>query len=143
MKQKVPFTKKYDIYRVDLTSKQLGILPCVIIQNDIGNKYSPTTIVMPLVKEKLDKNGLYFKVNVQNLGEMYVFASFVQVIDKNRMIKGDAPISCIEDKEAREKLGRYYLANVGMKKEKVNGKYHIVDMTQEELNLIYEEARKS
>lgn len=142
MKSKVLFTKKYDVYEVDLTCKNLGVLPCVIIQNDIGNKYSPTTIIIPLVKEKLERNGLYFKVNVKNLGEMYAFASFVQVIDKSAIIKGDSPISCIEDKKAREKLRRYYLANTGMKKEKINGKYQIVDMTQEELELIYEESRK-
>lgn len=142
MKSNVLFTKKYDIYEVDLTSKNLGVLPCVIIQNDIGNKHSPTTIIMPLVKEKPEKNGLYFKINVKNIGEIYVFASFVQVIDKKALIKGDAPISRIEDKETRERLGKYYLANAGMKKEKVNGKYQIVDMTQEELDSIYEESRK-
>lgn len=141
MKQKVLFTKKYDIYEVDLTSKHLGVLPCVIIQNDMGNKHSPTTIVMPLVKEKMEQNGLYFKVNLKNLGEYYVFASFVQVIDKSCMLKSDTPLSCIEDEETKEKLGRYYLANAGMKKEKVNGKYQIVHMTQEELELIYEESR--
>lgn len=142
MGQKVLFTKKYDVYEVDLTSKQLGVLPCVIIQNDMGNRHSPTTIVMPLVKEKTEPNGLYFKVCLKNLGELYVFASFVQVIDKSCALITDAPLSCIEDEETKEKLGRYYLANMGMKKEKVNGKYQIVDMTQEELDLIYEESRK-
>lgn len=141
MKQKVLFTKKYDVYEVDLTSKGLGVLPCVIIQNDMGNQHSPTTIVMPLVKEKLEEHGLYFKISLKNLGELYVFASFVQVIDKSRMLKTDIPLSCIEDEETREKLGRYYLANAGMKREKINGEYKIVDMTQEELDLIYEESR--
>jgi len=142
MKQKVPFTKKYDIYEVDLTRKGLGILPCIIIQNDIGNKHSPTTIIMPLVTEKLEKNGLYFKVKLKNLGELYVFTSFIQAIDKSCILNVDNPLSCIEDEETREKLGRYYLANAGMKKVKVNGKYQIVDMTQEELDLIYEESRQ-
>ncbi len=141
MGQEVLYTKKYDVYEVDLTSKQLGVLPCVIIQNDMGNKHSPTTIVMPLVKEKTEQNGLYFKVNLKNLGELYVFASFVQVVDKSRMLKTDVPLSCIEDEETKEKLGKYYLANAGMKKEKINGEYKIVDMTQEELELIYEESR--
>lgn len=142
MKQRVPFTKKYDVYNVDLSRKELGVLPCVIIQNDIGNRYSPTTIIMPLLKEKIEKNGLYFKVKLKSLGERYVFASFVQVIDKSTIIEVDSPISCIEKKEDREKLCKYYLANAGMKRQRVNGKLQVVDMTQEELDLIYEESRK-
>ena len=43
--------KRYDIVQADLTgavgSEQGGIRPVLIIQNDIGNTYSPTTMVMP------------------------------------------------------------------------------------------------
>jgi mRNA interferase MazF len=38
-----------DIYRADLSpvvgSEQGGVRPALVIQNDIGNKYSPTVIV--------------------------------------------------------------------------------------------------
>lgn len=42
-----------DIIFVDLGneavgSEQRGIRPCVVIQNDVGNQYSPTTIVAPV-----------------------------------------------------------------------------------------------
>lgn len=70
MKQRVPFTKKYDVYNVDLSRKELGVLPCVIIQNDIENRYSPITIIMPLLKEKIEKNGLYFKVKYREQMEI-------------------------------------------------------------------------
>ena len=42
--------KRGDIFYADLSpvigSEQGGVRPVVIIQNDVGNKYSPTTIVL-------------------------------------------------------------------------------------------------
>lgn len=44
--------KRGEIYYADLSpvsgSEQGGFRPVIILQNDIGNKYSPTTIVAPL-----------------------------------------------------------------------------------------------
>ena len=45
--------KRGDVYMIDLGklhngSIQDGYRPCVIIQHDIGNKYSPCIIVCPL-----------------------------------------------------------------------------------------------
>lgn len=46
--------KRGDIVLVDLEpvkgSEQGKKRPCLIIQNDVGNKYSPTTIVAPLTR---------------------------------------------------------------------------------------------
>ena len=43
------------IYYADLTpvqgSEQGGLRPVLIIQNDMGNRYSPTTIVAPLTSQ--------------------------------------------------------------------------------------------
>lgn len=45
-----------DIYYVDLgkpiDSVQGGVRPCVIIQNDTGNKHSTTTIICPLTTKQ-------------------------------------------------------------------------------------------
>ena len=35
----------------NINSVQVGVRPGVIIQNDIGNKYSPTSIAVPLTSE--------------------------------------------------------------------------------------------
>ena len=47
--------KRGDIYYADLSpvvgSEQGGIRPVVIIQNDIGNKYSPTVIVAAITSQ--------------------------------------------------------------------------------------------
>lgn len=51
--------RRYDIVQADLSgtvgSEQGGIRPVLVIQNDIGNVHSPTTIVMPFSK-KVYKN---------------------------------------------------------------------------------------
>jgi len=48
-----------DIIFVDLDpakgSEQKGFRPCVVVQNDIANKYSPTTIIVPLTSQISDK----------------------------------------------------------------------------------------
>lgn len=36
-------------------SEQSGVRPAVVLQNDIGNKYSPTIIVAPITKSKTKK----------------------------------------------------------------------------------------
>ena len=45
--------KRGDVFWADLSpvigSEQDGVRPVVILQNDIGNRYSPTVIVAPLI----------------------------------------------------------------------------------------------
>jgi mRNA interferase MazF len=54
--------KRGEIYYADLSpvrgSEQGGIRPVLIIQNDIGNKYSPTTIVACLTTKCTEKHKL-------------------------------------------------------------------------------------
>lgn len=47
--------KQYDVVLVDfgtdaVGSEQLGIRPAIVVQNDIGNFFSTTTIVLPFSK---------------------------------------------------------------------------------------------
>lgn len=85
---------KGEIYLVDLTghigSEQSGIRPALIIQNDVGNKYSPTTIVVTLTtkgKKKLPTH-LYLKPYNCGIKEDSI-ALFEQIftIDKKRLIR--------------------------------------------------------
>lgn len=91
--------KKGDIVFVDLgtgkSSEQSGVRPCVIIQNDIGNKYSPTTIIAPISTQiKYNKNGnlqpTHFIIeNYQEAGlksrSMILFEQ-IRVISKKRIL---------------------------------------------------------
>lgn len=75
-------------------SEQFGKRPCVIIQNDIGNTYSPTTIVIPLTSRE-GKHSLPTHHNIGNLLDTFEFASMkdfsitlgeqIRVVDKSRL----------------------------------------------------------
>ena len=48
--------KMFDIYYANLSknavkSEQGGVRPVLIIQNDVGNRFSPTLIVLPITSE--------------------------------------------------------------------------------------------
>ena len=49
--------KRGDIFYADLSpvigSEQGGVRPVVVVQNDIGNKYSPTLIVAAITSQLL------------------------------------------------------------------------------------------
>jgi mRNA interferase MazF len=81
--------KRGEVYYVDLTpnkgSEQGGLRPCVIVQNDIGNTYSPTTIIVPLttaVKKQLPTHrALGYTLGVKGI----VLCEQIRVIDKSRL----------------------------------------------------------
>lgn len=90
-------TKVYrgEIYLVDLGQKigseQGGLRPVLIIQNDIGNKYSPTTIVATITS-KQNKNNIptHFKLHSKECGikkDSMVLFEQILTIDKRRLLK--------------------------------------------------------
>ena len=133
------FTKQFSVYEADLSDIGLGISPCIIVQNDIGNRHSPTTIVMPIVPQKSEKHYLYFKINLKTFGDMYVLASCVKCISKSRL-KTNNPLEIIDNKQAIEKIHQYYLASSGMKAICVSGKKEVIDLTESELSELYIES---
>ncbi|MBF1051646.1 MAG: type II toxin-antitoxin system PemK/MazF family toxin, partial [Peptostreptococcaceae bacterium] len=60
--------KRGDIFYADLSpvigSEQGGVRPVIIVQNNIGNKFSPTTIVAPITS-KLNKAKLPTHIEVR------------------------------------------------------------------------------
>lgn len=93
------FFKQGDIVYCDLgqgaSSEQSGIRPCIILQNDVGNRYSPTTLIAPISsKVKLNKNGrlqpTHFIIeNYQEVGlksrSMILFEQ-IRTISKERIL---------------------------------------------------------
>lgn len=65
--------------------------PAVIIQNDIGNKYSPLTIIAPITSQNTDKiYPIEVLLNQKNSGietESKVLLNQIRAIDKERLIK--------------------------------------------------------
>ena len=85
--------QKDDIFYADLGetvgSEQSGIRPVLVIQNDVGNKYSPTVIITPLTSKakKLDQPTHVIIGKRFGLAE-YSFALLEQVrtIDRARLL---------------------------------------------------------
>jgi mRNA interferase MazF len=84
--------KRGDIFYADLDpvqgSEQGGLRPVVIIQNDKGNKYSPTTIAVALTSN-VHKNFLPTHVRTDNWAglpkDSVILAEQVRTIDKSRL----------------------------------------------------------
>ena len=85
--------KKGDIYYATLNpaigSEQKGERPVVVLQNDCGNKYSPTVIVAPLTKiikkEKLPTHILIHNNDFLRYNSLILLEQ-IRVIDKSRII---------------------------------------------------------
>ena len=84
---------KGDIYYASLDpivgSEQNGTRPVVIIQNDIGNKYSPTVLVAPLTSKVKSKPHLptHLLVKSEHIKHnSIVLLEQIRVLDKSRLI---------------------------------------------------------
>ena len=85
--------KRGDIYKADLSpvvgSEQGGIRPVVIVQNDMGKRYSPTIIVVPITT-RLNKKNLPTHTKINNsslLKESIALMEQIRTIDKSRLIE--------------------------------------------------------
>ncbi len=80
----------YAILSPVLGSEQGGIRPVVIIQNDVGNKYSPTVIIAPITS-RMNKTKLptHVKINAsEKFGlpkDSVVLLEQIRTIDKQRL----------------------------------------------------------
>ena len=108
--------KKGDIYYVDLDpvvgSEQGGVRPVVIIQNDVGNKFSPTTIVAAITS-KNDKTEMptHVSVKVEGLSRTsLILLEQVRTIDKKRM---RSYINTLDKKEI-EQIDRALAVSLGL-----------------------------
>ncbi|MBU4070436.1 MAG: type II toxin-antitoxin system PemK/MazF family toxin [Nanoarchaeota archaeon] len=72
-------------------SEQGGIRPVLIIQNDGGNKFSPTTIIAPITSKKFSKefptNATILKEESKLNNDSTVLLNQIRTIDKARIIK--------------------------------------------------------
>ncbi|MBQ6066811.1 MAG: type II toxin-antitoxin system PemK/MazF family toxin [Clostridia bacterium] len=85
--------KRGDIYYADLSpvvgSEQGGVRPVLIVQNDMGNRYSPTVIAAAITSQK-DKTELptHIRVNADSCGlvkDSIVLLEQVRTLDKRRL----------------------------------------------------------
>ena len=87
--------KRGEIYLADLSpvvgSEQGGQRPVLIVQNDIGNKYSPTVIIVAITAQ-ITKSKLPTHVELPAKGnglnkDSVILAEQIRTIDKKRLLK--------------------------------------------------------
>lgn len=85
--------KRGDIYYADLSpvigSEQGGVRPVLIVQNDIGNKYSPTVIAAAITSQ-INKAKLptHIEISAQEYGllkDSVLLLEQIRTIDKKRL----------------------------------------------------------
>lgn len=85
--------KRGEIYYVDLGegvgSEVKKLRPCIIIQNDVGNRFSPTTIICPVThREKNTKQPTQVILNRSLVnGDVagVIMAEQLRIVDKQRI----------------------------------------------------------
>ena len=111
--------RRGDMYYADLSpvvgSEQGGIRPVVIIQNDMGNKYSPT-VITAAITSKLEKTKLptHIEITSQDAGlkvDSVVLAEQVRTIDKSRLKE---KIGHIEDKALMNQIDGALGLSIGL-----------------------------
>lgn len=111
--------KRGDIVLADLSgaafSEQGKERPVLIVQNDIGNTYSPTTIVVPLTtttkKKDLITHTFIEKENTQGLKtDSMALCEQVRTIDKKRI---KSILGRVSNPNTMKEVFRSYLANFG------------------------------
>ncbi len=85
--------KRGDIYYADLSpvvgSEQGGLRPVLIVQNDVGNKYSPTVIAAAITSQLAKaKLPTHIDVNADHYGlakDSVILLEQIRTIDKKRL----------------------------------------------------------
>lgn len=107
-----------DIYYADLSpvvgSEQGGIRPVLIVQNDVGNRHSPT-VIAAAITSRINKNRLptHIEVNARNYGlakDSIVLLEQIRTLDKRRLKERMGHL----DREAMERVDRAISISFGL-----------------------------
>ena len=113
--------KRGDIYYADLSpvvgSEQGGIRPVLIVQNDVGNRYSPTVIAAAITSQK-EKSKLptHIEIYSHDCGlsrDSVVLLEQIRTIDKKRL---------------KEKMGRLDDSSMGQVNHALSVSFGLGDM---------------
>ncbi len=85
--------KRGDIFYADLSpvigSEQGGLRPVLIVQNDVGNKYSPT-VIAAAITSRMGKNRLPTHIDISGIGaglakDSVILLEQIRTLDKKRL----------------------------------------------------------
>ena len=111
--------KQFDIVlcdcgEVQFAGEQGGIRPALVVQNDTGNYYSGTTIVLPFTTQKRNLSQpthVLFKKDLSKglIKDSILLAECVRQVAKNRIIKY---LGKVTDEIDKKKIEKAYYANI-------------------------------
>ena len=109
--------KRGDIYFADLSpvvgSEQGGVRPVLVIQNDVGNKFSPTVIVSAITsqlsKAKLPTHVELYSVQYHLPKDSVVLLEQIRTLDKKRL---KDKITVLDERKMKE-INRALLISLG------------------------------
>ena len=111
--------KRGEIYYADLDpvvgSEQGGVRPILIVQNNIGNRCSPTTVIVPITSRISNKTNLPTHVPISCVGldcESQALLEQIKTIDKRQLKERIGEIG----KTQMENIEKALLISVGMNK---------------------------
>ncbi len=108
--------KRGDIFYADLDpvvgSEQGGIRPVLIVQNNVGNKHSPTLVVLPLstAKKKNLPTHIHIKGSKALPKDSIVLAEQIRTIDRYRLREYVGSI----DKEIMDEINGAMKISIGV-----------------------------
>lgn len=108
--------KRGDLYYADLSpvigSEQGGIRPILIVQNNVGNKYSPT-IIAAAITSKMNKAKLPTHIEIDTTcglpKDSVILTEQLRTLDKKRLIDKIGNI----DETAMDKVNNALLVSLG------------------------------
>ena len=109
--------KRGDVFYADLDpiigSEQGGIRPVLVVQNNVGNKYSPTLVVLPISSAK--KNNMPTHIHICSSKmlpkDSIVLAEQIRTIDRDRLLRYVGSVGL----EVMEKVDKAIKISIGVK----------------------------
>lgn len=83
--------KRGDVFYADLDpiigSEQGGVRPVLVVQNNMGNKYSPTVVVLPISLAKKTNMPTHIRIYGTKMlpKDSVIMAEQIRTIDRNRL----------------------------------------------------------
>lgn len=114
----MPLIRRGDIYYADLSpvvgSEQGGIRPVLIVQNDVGNKHSPT-VIAAAITSRINKNRLptHIEVDARNYGlarDSIILLEQIRTLDKRRLKERMGHL----DRQAMDRVDRAISISFGL-----------------------------
>jgi len=111
--------RRGEIYLADLNkqigSEQSGLRPVVIIQNEVGNAFSPTTIICPITSKNTTKySPTHVSITPNNcdiIKTSIILCEQIRVIDKTRLVK---KLGKIKNMDILNEINKKLLVSIGV-----------------------------